>query len=68
MENKAAKRKMEGFKTEEFSQAASSSIAVKDDQPLGAVDSGEAWDEERLENALKTLKEMYIQVLVPLNL
>lgn len=28
-------------------------------------DGDEAWDEEKLENALKTLKEMHIQVRLP---
>jgi len=31
--------------------------------PLG---TGDTWDEEHLENALKTLKEMHIQVVLPL--
>jgi hypothetical protein len=66
MENKGAERKMEGFKVEEFSHVADSSIKVEDGQLLEVGDVDDTWDEERLENALKALKEMYIQVPVPL--
>jgi len=36
---------------------------VENGQP--AAPEEEIWDEERLEKAMKTLKEMHIQVLVP---
>jgi hypothetical protein len=37
-------------------------------QPATSSSSEEAWDEQRLEEAMATLKEMHIQVSYPLRL
>jgi hypothetical protein len=53
---------MAGIKIEKPSQAANNLNSDNDSQLMEVDESNNTWDEERLENALKMLKEIYIYV------
>lgn len=55
---------MAEIKVEDVAQDKAEAETVPEDGGAAAEEAEDAWDEERLEKAMDTLKEMYIQVRV----
>lgn len=56
---------MAEIKVEDVAQDKVGAETVPEDGTAAADQAEDAWDEERLERAMDTLKEMYIQVRAP---